>query len=82
MRVVEHTINSWEDEDSETGAIKEYFKLQYSPVKLQEDEKQEASQILQEQINQGLFNIRLNTFFSILIIGASLFETGKITSFI
>lgn len=59
MRVVEHTINSWEDEDSETGAIKEYFKLQYSPVKLQEDEKQEASQILQEQINQGLFNYEI-----------------------
>ena len=57
MRVVEHTIKFWEDEDGEP--IKEYFELHNSPVKLQKDEKREASQILKEQIDQGLFNYEI-----------------------
>ena len=57
MRVVEQTIKAWEGEDSES--CKEYFELNHSPVTLQEDEKQKASQILQEQIDQGLFDYEI-----------------------
>ena len=58
MRVVKQTIKVWEDEDSRSKA-KEYFELKYSPVTLQEASKKNASQILQEQINQGLFNYEI-----------------------
>ena len=58
MRVANQTIKVWEDEDSRYKA-KEYFELKYSPVTLQEAAKQNASQILQEQINQGLFNYKI-----------------------
>ena len=62
MRVVEHEIKlgeGWKDEDSEP--LKSLFNLKCNPDILQEGKKQKASQILQEQIDQGLFDYEINT---------------------
>ena len=56
MRVVGHTIKSWKE--SEPDSDKE-FRLLQSPVKLHKNEIQEASQILQEQIKQRLFDYEI-----------------------